>query len=143
MLTHTSSEVAQLSWGMGDAWMKRFLKRYCLKPDGSAGSSSLWGVSTRTHGVVPSSNQHFYKRNQEFRSRRTDEDGELPLKIQAPDSRATPSGDKRVLHDAADFRGKKLKIFSSSQKKDKKPQEGLATNIKGRNSRFIKVGTKR
>lgn len=47
-----------LRWGMGEAVMKRFLKRYCLKLDGSTGSSSLWGVSTRTHGVAPSSGQH-------------------------------------------------------------------------------------
>lgn len=53
--------------GMGDALIKRFLKRYCRKPDGSTGSSSLWGVSTRTQGVAPSSDQHFYKRNKNFR----------------------------------------------------------------------------
>lgn len=53
---------------MGDALMKRFLKRYCLKPDGSTGSNSLWGVSTRTQGVAPSSDQHFYRRNKNFRA---------------------------------------------------------------------------
>lgn len=53
--------------GMGEALIKRFLKRYCLKPDGSTGSSSLWGVSTRTQGVAPSSDQHFYKRKKNFR----------------------------------------------------------------------------
>ena len=52
---------------MGEALMRRFLKRYRLKPDGSAGSSSLWGVSTRTHGDAPSCDQHFYKRKQNFR----------------------------------------------------------------------------
>lgn len=52
---------------MGDFLMKRFLKLYCLKLDGSTGSSSLWGVSTRTQGVAPSSDQHFYKRDQNFR----------------------------------------------------------------------------
>lgn len=55
---HPQKKNTHLRWGMGEAVMKRFLKRYCLKLDGSTGSSSLWGVSTRTHGVAPSSGQH-------------------------------------------------------------------------------------
>lgn len=47
--------------GMGEGLIKRFLNLYCLKLDGSAGSSSLWGVSMRMHGLAPSSDQHFWK----------------------------------------------------------------------------------
>lgn len=46
--------------GMGEGLMKKFLKVYCLKVDGSEGSSSLWGVSMRTHGLAPSSDQHVW-----------------------------------------------------------------------------------
>lgn len=47
---------------MGEALMKRFLKVYCLKLDGSTGASSLCGVSMRIHGLAPFSDQHFYKK---------------------------------------------------------------------------------
>lgn len=45
--------------------MKRFLNVYCLKLDGSDGSSSLCGVSMRTHGLAPSSDQHVWRNRHE------------------------------------------------------------------------------
>lgn len=57
---------------MGEALMKRFLNVYCLKLDGFAGFSSLWGVSMRMHGDAPSSDQHFWKERIKLEFKRGD-----------------------------------------------------------------------
>lgn len=112
---------------MGDALMKRFLKRYCLKPDGSTGSSSLWGVSTRTQGVAPSSDQHFYRRNKNFRATAiTKTEIQQLLYEYFYAMRFDPTGDtrwwKRVLHDMIHTTKCEISQTLSSIKKRKRQQ---------------------
>lgn len=111
--------------------MKRFLKRNCLRPDGSGGCSSLWGVSTSTHGVAPSSDQHLWRRRRrhKFRGRR---------RVEKDRYCVTPFTSTK---DA-----KKGQIFSHELRTEKVQEAAkvfVNTKIRRRNSRFIKVGTKR